>query len=88
MKTLKKTQVKKGSQRKFHEELRKNKFEFTSPGTPHQNGVVEQVFASLYSRMRLMITHAGLHENIKTGIWPKCAATVTKLENIMVNTHI
>ena len=32
-----------------------------------------------------MMAHVGLHKNLKTGLWPKCAKTVTKLENIMVN---
>ena len=31
--------------------------------------------------------YTGLHENLKTGIWPKCAATATKIENIAVNPH-
>ena len=31
--------------------------------------------------------NTGLHENLKTVLWPKCVATVTKLENIMVNPH-
>ena len=33
------------------------------------------------------MAHTGLHENLKTGLWPKCAATTTKLENNMVNPH-
>ena len=33
------------------------------------------------------MAHSGLHENIKTGIWPKYATNVTKLENSMVNLH-
>ena len=33
------------------------------------------------------MAHTGLHENLKAGIWPKCAANTTKLENIMVNPH-
>ena len=32
-----------------------------------------------------MMMHAGLHENVKTGMWPECAATASKLKNIMVN---
>ena len=63
------------------------KFEFTSLGTPQKNGVVERRYATLYSWMRAMMVHAGLHENPKTGPWPKYAATVTKLGNIMVNPH-
>ena len=63
------------------------KSEFTSPGTPQQNGVVERGFATIYSRMRLMVEYAVIHENLKTGLCPKCAATATKLENIMINPH-
>ena len=33
------------------------------------------------------MTHVGLHENLRTGLWLKCAETATKLENIMVNPH-
>ena len=44
------------------------KFEFHSPGTPHQNGVVEQGFAILYSRMQAMMKHAGIYENLKTSL--------------------
>ena len=63
------------------------KFGFIAPGTPQQNGIVEWVFAILYSWMRVMMAYVGLHENLKTGIWPKSAITATKLENIMVNPH-
>ena len=58
-----------------------------SPGTPHKNGVVERVFATLYSQMRVMMAHAGLHENLNTGLCSKCTATTTKSENIMVKPH-
>ena len=34
-----------------------------------------------------MMAHARLHENLNTGICPECAATATKLSNIMVNPH-
>ena len=34
--------------------------------------------------MSAMMTHVGIYENLKTGIWTKCAATATKLENVMV----
>ena len=58
------------------------KFEFTSPGTPQQNDVVEWEFTTLYYSMHVMMTHRGLHENVKTVICPECAATATKLENL------
>ena len=34
-----------------------------------------------------MMMHLGMHENLKTGLWPECASTATKTENIMVNPH-
>ena len=55
-----------GENKTLKESLMKNfkeiKFEFMSPGTPQQNDVVERGFATHYSRMRVMMTHAGLHE--------------------------
>ena len=60
-------------------------FKFTSSVTPQKNGIVERVFATLYFWMRAVISHSGLHENLNTGIWLKCAATMTKHENIRVN---
>ena len=65
----------------------KNKFEFMSQGPPYQNGVLERGFVTLYSRMHVMMSHSVIHENPNTFLWPKCAATATKLENIMVNMH-
>ena len=49
--------------------------------------MVERVFATLYSRMCMMMAHAGIHENINTCLWPECAATGTKLEIILVKSH-
>ena len=34
-----------------------------------------------------MIDHVGIHENFKTGLWPECMSTATKIENMMVNPH-
>ena len=34
--------------------------------------------------MRKIMSQTGPHENLKTGIWPKCATTTTKLEKNMV----
>ena len=56
-----------------------------SPGTSQQNGVVKWGFTILSSWMRVMMAYTGLHENLKTSLWNKCAATATRLENIMVN---
>ena len=37
--------------------------------------------------MLVMMAYVGLNENLKTGIWTKCASTGNKLEKIMVNPH-
>ena len=49
--------------------------------------MVELGFNTLYSRMCAMMAHMVLHENFNTGLWPECASTTDKLENIMVNPH-
>ena len=66
---------------------KKIKSEFTSRGTPQQNGVVERGFSTLYIHMRAMMVHMGPHENINTGLCTKCAETNTNIENIMVNPY-
>ena len=78
---------KQDSQRKLGETNEEIKFEFMSLGTPKQNGVIKQVFATLYSQMRMVMAHMRLHENPNISIWTKCALTATKPENIMVNPH-
>ena len=50
----------------------------------HRPRGVEQVFASLYSWMHVIMEPVGLHENLNTSLWPKWAETVTKLETFMV----
>ena len=52
-------------------------FKFMSPGNPQQNGVVERVFYTPHFRMRIMMAHSGMHDNLKTFLCPKCATTVT-----------
>ena len=58
-------------------------FEYTAPGTPQQNGVVERAFATLYGRVRAMMNEALLPKDKREGLWTEAAATATKLENIM-----
>ena len=33
------------------------RFEFSAPGTPQQNGVVERAFATLYDRVQAMLNY-------------------------------
>jgi len=59
------------------------RFEFTARNTPQQNGKVERAFASLYGRMRSMMSSAGLDDAQKYKLWKEAAATATKLDNIL-----
>ena len=36
-----------------------NIFEYTAPGTPQQNGVLERAFVTVMGRARAMMNHAG-----------------------------
>jgi hypothetical protein len=60
------------------------KFEFTAPGTPQQNSLVERKFSTLIGRARSMMTEAGLRGAQKQMLWCEVAHTATKLNNIMV----
>ena len=60
-------------------------FEFTAPGTPQQNGMVERAFATLYGSMRAMMKTAGLTQVQKNELWAECANTATDLNNIVLN---
>ena len=59
-------------------------FEFTSPGTPQHNGVVERSFATLYGRVRSMMNAAKLTEERRKMLWAECANTATDIDNIVV----
>ena len=63
------------------------KFEFTARETPQQNGMVERAFATLYGRMRAMFTNAGFEKIKRETLWAECAATATKLDNILVKSE-
>lgn len=60
-------------------------FEYTAPGTPQQNGVVERAFATLMGRARAMMNQAGFPKIKREQLWPEAAWTATKLENILVS---
>ena len=57
--------------------------EFTAPNTPQQNGVIERGFATLMSRGRAMMAHAGFTNAMKGKLWAECMNTATKLDNLM-----
>ena len=59
-------------------------FEFTAPGTPQQNSVVERRIPTLMGRARAMLIQAGIESKYKGEFWCEVISTATKLDNIMV----
>ena len=59
-------------------------FEFTAPGTPQQNSVVERKIPTLMVRSRAMMIEAGFSQKDKRKFWCEVISTATKLDNIMV----
>ena len=58
--------------------------EFTAPGTPQQNSVVERKIPTLMGRSRAMMIEAGFSQQDKRKFWCEVISTATKLDNIMV----
>ena len=59
-------------------------FEYTAPGTPQQNGVVERVFVTVMGRARALMNHAGFTMAKRQQLWCEAAQTATMLDNILV----
>ena len=59
-------------------------FEFTAPGTPQQNSVVERKIPTLMGRARAMLIQAGINAKEKRKFWCEVISTATSLDNIMV----
>ena len=59
-------------------------FEFTAPGTPQQNSVVERKIPTLMGRPRAMMLTAGFSQQDKRKFWCEVISTATKLDNIRV----
>jgi transposase InsO family protein len=60
------------------------RFEYTAPGTPQQNGVVERAFATLIARGRAMMNHAGFTMKKRKSLWCEAANTATAIDNLLV----
>ena len=58
-------------------------FEFTAPGTPQQDSVVERKIPTLMGRSRAMMLTAGFSQQDKRKFWCEVISTATKLDNIM-----
>ena len=65
----------------------KIKFEFTSPKTPLQNGVVEPAFATLKGRVCSMLNFAGMQDAKRIQLWCEADNTATKINNILVKNN-
>ena len=52
-------------------QIREINFEFISSGTLQKNGGIEWGFSTIYSYKRVRKVHTGLHENLKTVLWPE-----------------
>ena len=59
-------------------------FEYTAPGTPQQNGVVERASVTVMGRARAMMNHAGFTMAKRQQLWCEAAQTATMLDNILV----
>ena len=60
------------------------RFEFTPPGSPQYNGVVERKFKTLYARVRTLLNSAQLSQELREGVWAECAKYSTDIENMIV----
>ena len=59
-------------------------FEFTAPGTPQPNSVVERKIHTLKGRSRAIMIETGFSQQDKRKFWCEVISTATKLDNIMV----
>ena len=59
-------------------------FEYTAPGTPQQNGVVERALVTVMGRARAMMNHARFTMTKRQQLWCEAAQTATMLDNILV----
>jgi len=53
-----------------------------------QNGHIKQKFVTLFGCIQAMLNGAGFvdeHKSLQQGLWASCAATATKIENIVVS---
>ena len=59
-------------------------FEYTAPGTPQQNGVVEREFVTVMGRARAIMSHAGFTIAKRQQLCCEAAQPATMLDNILV----
>ena len=59
-------------------------FEYTAPGTPQQNGVLEKAFVTVMEKARAIMNHAGFTMAKRQQLQCEAAQTATLLDNILV----
>ena len=59
-------------------------FEYSAPGTPQQNAVVERAFATLMGRVQVMKNMAGFPKVKRSQLWTEAASTATKIDNMLI----
>jgi hypothetical protein len=62
-------------------------FEYTGPGSPQYNGIVERKFATLYVRVRSMLNAVQFTPDHRSGLWAGAAQTATDIENSLVSVN-
>ncbi len=60
-------------------------FEYTSVGTPQQNGRIERKFATLYGWVRAMFVASGITGSLRQKLWAEAMNTAIDMNNIIVN---
>jgi hypothetical protein len=76
----------KSTQTMFEENGFGIKCEYTARETPQQNRMVEQAYIILFGRVRASMTNAAFEKVKREMLWAQCAATATKLNNLLVQT--
>ena len=78
-----------GENKAFEEEIidrgMKICFEYTAVNTPQQNGRVERKFATIYGRVRSMLTAAGIEGRLRHLLWAEAGNTAIHLMNIQTS---
>jgi hypothetical protein len=68
-------------------ELASITFEFTARDSPQYNGKVERKIAVLHSRVRSMLTAAGIPQPLRSKLWAEAGSHATDVENTLVSLH-
>ena len=59
-------------------------FKYTAMNTPQQNGRVKHKFATIYGRVRAMLTGAGIEGELRKSLWTEAGNTAINLINVQV----